>query len=844
MKLAFRSVLLTSTLFTCAPAIAQTAAAVDSNATTSAPAAAPANPPATEGNEIVVTGTAFGRSKLNAPFAISSISDAQIAKQAPISAVDVLKAIPGFSSEASGGQGGGGNLFVRGLPASGGWTYVQATEDGLPTFDEPQENFLNADEMFSMDLMTQRVEVVRGGTSPIYTNNANGGTVNLLTRLGTDTPSGQVKVTGGNHGYVRGDGYSAGPINDKILYSIGGFYRRDNGYREPGYTADKGGQIRGSLSFLLGDVRIDLTGKYLNDRTAFYTALPLDDPRNPSTSLSGLLDPLSGTLLSDNFRRTTQLSFFGNQNTSQNEDLADGVHSRVISTGAYITWNVDPTFTVTDKFRFNDVHIGYNAVFSGASPFDANSYLATDLTRAIAGFGPTVSRVGYVNTNTGTVFSPSTTGGLVLESGLWTTRVRVQTYVNDFRVNKTFDDGPFSGALGKHTVSFGLYADYFHFYEDRLQNTILTSLQNNPQLLDVVAYNAAGGVVGRVTNNGFVRYGNGRTRGIDTGIYLSPYLADSIKFGNLSVDAGLRYTYAEGHGGVYANGTRNLGDPTTLADDNVGGLTGAFQSRRDTRHATSWTVGAEYKFSPNIQTFARYTSSERLPTLKNVYQTQNVATTGIKQAEGGVRASFPGFSGSVVGFWSKFNALSATLTLIDPTGAVVNVPVLGQTETKGVETEFNIHPIKMFGVSGSATYSDPRVHGLTNLNTNATVQGVDDTYIIRVPKFLFSVTPTAYFNIGDRDIELSATVYHTSKRYVDYTNKTALPGYTTLDLNLLADITPRIQFQAHVSNLTNKVGLTEGNPRIDELSGQSTSTAIYARPIFGRIYTASLSYKW
>jgi iron complex outermembrane receptor protein len=53
-----------------------------------------------------------------------------------------------------------------------------------------------------------------------------------------------------------------------------------------------------------------------------------------------------------------------------------------------------------------------------------------------------------------------------------------------------------------------------------------------------------------------------------------------------------------------------------------------------------------------------------------------------------------------------------------------------------------------------------------------------------------------------------------------------------------------LRFQLVGTNLTNKVGLTEGNPRTDALTGQGTGTAIYARPIFGRAIRMSLTYSW
>ncbi len=207
-----------------------------------------------------------------------------------------------------------------------------------------------------------------------------------------------------------------------------------------------------------------------------------------------------------------------------------------------------------------------------------------------------------------------------------------------------------------------------------------------------------------MTQNGFVRYGNGVTSGVANGTYLSPYLWDSVRFGRLGLDAGVRYTRYNASGGVYAATTRDLGDPTTLADDNVGGLSGAFSPRTDHRHATQWTLGAEFALTPQLQTFARYTQSQRLPRLQNVYQTQNADVTDIDQAEAGLRGSFGDtFSFSTVGFWSRFNDLSISAIVLDGTGAVQSLALVGKTRTLGLESEFTWRPSALFGITGSAT---------------------------------------------------------------------------------------------------------------------------------------------
>lgn len=108
----------------------------------------------------------------------------------------------------------------------------------------------------------------------------------------------------------------------------------------------------------------------------------------------------------------------------------------------------------------------------------------------------------------------------MLESGLWNARTHLRTLPDDLRLSKAFD----ATAAGQHTLTAGVNVQHFEYAQDRLQSTVLTSLRNNPQRLDVLAYDASGNVVGSVTQNGFVRYGNGVTRGFANGSYLSPYL--------------------------------------------------------------------------------------------------------------------------------------------------------------------------------------------------------------------------------------------------------------------------------------------------------------------------------
>jgi iron complex outermembrane recepter protein len=793
---------------------------------------------------IVVTGTPIGRKKVDAAYSVSTMSEEDLTRSAPFSISEMLKSIPGFSAETSGGQGSGSNLYVRGLPA-GGWRYVQMQEDGLTLFSDPTDPYLTADSYDVVDAMTQRVEVVRGGTAPVFADNAPGGIVNMITRRGTETPEGAITVTGGNHDFIRVDGYSAGPLADKTTYAIGGFLRQDNGYREPGFTADRGGQIRGSLSFDLGNVKLDVDAKYLNDRTAFYTAIPLADPSDPTKSLSSVFSPYYGTTESKDLQHTTMKSFVGDKVTEQDADLADGIHTKVASFGAYLTWNIADDLILTNKVRFMNARVGYVGVFSGTSPQNADTYLKTDLAAAITGFGSSVASVKYVDATTGTDFYPSrSSAGLVMESGLYKVNSNLNSLVDDVQLTKEFKEGMFGGTLGQHTVSAGVYFNYFSYAADQFQNTVLVSVQNQPHLLDVVALDSSGDTVGYVTDHGFVRYGSGLYKGNAEGYYLAPYFWDTVKFGDFAVDVGMRYTYYHATGGTYESTRKNLGDATTLADDSVGGYTGVFDPRHDNRRGFTWSTGLQYKIIPQAEVFARYTSAVRLAGQMNVAFPMNTTSTTIPQAEGGLRVVFDNLSFSATTFWSKFKNLTISTSMVADDGTISLTNMVGDTQTIGEEIDFDWVVTDYFSLMGAATIQSPEMKSLSDVKTGVSYANMDGNQISRIPKQIYSVTPVFNTAVFGRPVELSATLYYMGKRYVDYNNATALPSYTTLDLSILGHLTDHLDLQANASNITNTKGLTEGNPRTDTLVGQETSTAIYARPIFGAIYKLSLSYRW
>ena len=736
---------------------------------------------------VVVTGTSLPRRRFDAAYAHSILSEQQIEIAAPLNTVDLFSRLAGFGTEPSGGESGN-NVNVRGLPVSN-FLFVPILQDGLPVFQEAQEAFLNADELTRIDLMTDHVESVRGGTAPIYASNAPGGIINFISKKGTRTPQGSLRATWGNYGLARIDGQWSGPVAKDYLVSVGGFYRTDNGLRPPGFTADQGGQFRLNVTHPIADGEVTLYANRLDDKSIFYLPIPLNDPRNPSVSLANLIDPLKGTLTSSDFQHAQLRTLNGTPGgTTVNEDLADGIHPRLTVIGAGIDRKFGDGWTLSNKARYTDGSVKFNALFSTTSPQDAAGFLASQLGRAQAGFGPGVSNLEYVLANTRgpngarIPFDPSTTQGLVTPAGWWSVDSRISNFMNDFRLTKALSGiGP-----GSHELTGGLYFSAYTFSQSRLFNTILLDTKSRPQALDVLARDNAGNVLGSVTENGFLAYGNNAdVGGRVEGRLWAIYAADEWKLTKrTTLDAGLRHQRTRQSGYARLRTTQNLGNPETLADDSVGGPSGVVDNRTEHFSATAWTLGINHDFSDRFGVFARYTSSFRTPSLSDIYLGASQAPPVISKVKGieiGTKHRYQDISAYATAFWNRFNPLQDSALTVDANGNLVNSRFTAQTENYGIELEGSWRPGSRFELLGNLTLQHPRYKNLVVLDTGQAIPGVEGNRVRRISQVLSSITPVFNFTAFGHAGKAYATLTHQGKKYVDTNNRTELPAYTTLD---------------------------------------------------------------
>ncbi|WP_246027527.1 TonB-dependent receptor [Novosphingobium umbonatum] len=805
--------------------------------------AAPAQRAATDAQtDIIVTGAARAERRFDVSYAVNSLGQDEVAKIAPKNFADLLGTVPGIHVEATGGEVQ--NITrVRGIPTDRGYLIFQ--QDGLPLYHEIDGVFFNSGEgMNRYDLMSERVEVVRGGPAPIYASSA-AAVANTITISGKEQAAGKAQITLGDTGLYRLDAMQSGPLGNRTYYAVGGFIRQHDGYRDSGFPSDKGGQIRANIKHDFDNGFIKATVTYVNDHNVFYLPIPVADPRNPATSLNPYIDYFNGTMNSPSLRNVV-IKYRDGAGVTQSltRDLADGRHMRFFNAGLQYQGDFDG-WLVSSKLGVTKGKSSFDAFYSTTNPADATTFANSYLAAAQTAFGAVtpVARMGYAlaGSNGLTAYNPASASGLVMSGQYRAVESKFYSVQGDLGVTRKFDT-----RLGSHDLRAGVYASFYGNTNFTVYQDMLIEVSGKPRTLDLVAYSAAGAVLGSVTQNGVLRYGTTLANAKADARMIALYANDTWDITDgLRVDAGIRREWY-GYTGFATNTTAaDLGDATTLADNAVRSLNATTVNQKLNPSATNWTVGANYDFSRHLGAYARVSNLEVPPQMGVVAAINpTIIKTKARQLELGVKASFGKNYLYVTGFYTKFDPFNASFVAFNPaTGRNdQSVPFIGQAVAKGIEIDGSVVPVSWFALNGSITLADPQYRNLVN-SSGADPSAVNGRQIIREPKFFGNLRPTVNFDLGKGNVELYGRYEWVGRRYVDLYNLTALPAYQTLGAGATLNWGAwRVQLVG--DNLTNAKGLTEGNPRTDQLAGQGASNAIYGRPLFGRNVRLVVGLSW
>ncbi len=756
------------------------------------------------GNEIVVTGTAGGGvSRQAAAFAITSISADAIEQAAPNSTADLLKVVPGVMAESSGGQNGA-NIFVRGYPSGGDAEFVTLTTQGVPFFSPPTLSFLENTQLIRIDETIARVEAVRGGTGALFANGQPGLTVNFVQKEGGPEFEGLVKASVTDFGDVRGDLRLSGPLGDNTTFMVGGYYSSGHGIRNPGFTAEKGGQITANIRHDLDKGSILVFARYLNDHGQWLLPIPVIRDGDKVRQF-GNIDPGTGVIAGPE----TRLSVLPDGTRA---DLGDGRGAKLINLGTNFDYEIGDGL----QLRYRASYLKGDADTTGLVPA-STAMSAADYA---ASLGSTIGSLTYVNGGDAVANAGSQQ---VIRAGTWIVRKQIEDFTNDLNVE--WDSGNNKFTLGAY------FSDFSSKDQWNLGNIQLLTAENNARLLNLTLAN---GQV--VTDRGFTQGSFFNVNAAYDGREYAFYAVDEFQITpELRFDAGLRYQHYKATGTLENNATvpDADGDANTLYDQNVAVLDGTFRNISYSKGAWSWTAGLNYDFSSSVGAYVRYNRGNTNPFFDNLRDGIRVSPR-VDNFEGGVKVRTDMLSLYATLFHTKFEGLVTTVIQNGAPQASI-----GGARSTGVELEGQLRPVDNFTLAFSGTWLNAKYR---DFFTNNGATDLSGNRVQRQPKWQWRVTPAYELPFGnDGKVGVYSTFTYIGDRFSDTGNTQSLPHYFKIDAGVTVDVNRALSFAVTADNLTNEIGLTEGDPRT---LGQNTAEVLNARPILGRSFRFSAAYKF
>ncbi|MEL6662429.1 MAG: TonB-dependent receptor [Pseudomonadota bacterium] len=460
----------------------------------------------------------------------------------------------------------------------------------------------------------------------------------------------------------------------------------------------------------------------------------------------------------------------------------------------------------------------------------------------------------------------------------------------DIQATKSFE------FFGDHDFTIGAYASDYSVDQNFQSSLLVSTMEENSRLAELRALDADGNVVGpSLTLNGAILPGFfGYTSNISAqgqAIYALDHW--ELMDNRLKLDLGVRWQDQESS---VIRFDRNIiagsnltpasvvpgSDGDTTADDEVF-LPSNRRASNNEFDGFGWSIGANYSVAENFAVYGLVSDSFRLPSLEDLNEFRvddsrdEEQVESIMQYEGGIRYYADTWDTQIAVFYNEFSPRQESVTFrdfTDPT-CVVNdgVPDINTcpevresfergVENLGIEIEAAWYPDFVEGLEfrGNVVFQEPEIVGanfrtVREIRENDVVVGFEFENIgedgrrpRRLSEVMLNVEGTwdtkpltgypfkpyaRYSYFGDRFSE---------SRDVDVT---LYPEYFHIDGGFIWDFNEDLAFQFHVSNITNELSFTEGDPLFADLKGPNGATNRgVARPLFGRTVRAILNYRF
>jgi iron complex outermembrane receptor protein len=548
--------------------------------------------------QIIVTGTASGTAirKVDASYASTSLSAADILKLAPKSTAELFRAIPGVWAESSGGVSGA-NVFVRGFPSGGDAPFLTVQLQGVGIYTPPSLSFLENSTLFRVDETIMFMDALRGGPASVLSNGQPGLTTNFILKEGSEITEGTFKYTTSDYGLQRIDAVLSGALAEDFYYMIGGYVQQSSGVRDAGFTSEKGNQFTINLTKELDNGKLNFFTRITDDHGTWYTPSPLIDGVDNSFVHLGTLN------------RQATINYGPEDNiTSEAFDFGEGRGWNGSVSGGSINLDLGSDWSFVDRFSFTKGEADTLGLVTNGNTVELST---------VADSGG--SATGSV---TGNTYVGSTA---VQQLGRWVVRKDIESFTNDLALTKTTDT--IKASVGLFSSSYSSN-DWW-----ALGNHAYHVVQSGGEALVGIECNVS--VAGCGWNYDINSTGDGKTTAL--------YAALDYQFSDdLSADIGIRN---ENHEIEYS------------VDEGLDGvITKAVQYDESD---VAFTLGANWQFEKNTGVFARYSEGSKMPYFDDFrdnfgsYSNGNDLIFDVTQFELGYKLAASNYNLYATGFYNE-----------------------------------------------------------------------------------------------------------------------------------------------------------------------------------------------
>jgi len=217
---------------------------------------------------IVITATRNEQEVEDVTSAVTVVTNKEIERKQPVSALEVLRGISGIDVVQTGGLGRKTSIFIRG----GESDHTLVMIDGMQV-NSPNSGSYNFGDLMSDNI--ERIEIIRGPQSTLYGSDALTGVINIITKKGTGPAEIILSAEGGSYEtYKERASVSGG--SEKVKYSFSASRVDSKGFSaasEKDGNSEKDGYGNTTVS---GRAVINMTKKFDVDLSMRYTDADTD----------------------------------------------------------------------------------------------------------------------------------------------------------------------------------------------------------------------------------------------------------------------------------------------------------------------------------------------------------------------------------------------------------------------------------------------------------------------------------------------------------------------------------------------------------------------------------------